>query len=346
MNYKELLNRLFERQNLNQDEAELIMESIVADECTPAQIAGLLVALRMKGETADELAGFVRSLRKHAITLPHVTGEVFDTCGTGGDGMHTFNISTATALVVAACGVKVAKHGNRSVSSACGSADVLEALGVNISLSPEKSGECLNGIGIVFLFAPLYHPAFANVGPVRKELGVRTIFNFLGPLVNPTFPRRQIVGVSDPTKMPVIAEALRLLGSEHAMVVRSSDGHDELTTTAAAEVYEVVGGEVKRFEIDPQQYGFARAKQEALKGGDAKENAKIIHSVLSGETGPRLDTVLFNSGAALFVAGRAKDIREGIAVAREAIKAENAMRLLDRFIRFTQSLNEQSTPHI
>ena len=222
MEYKETLTKLLDRESLTMAEAALVVESIIAGECTPAQIAGLLVALRMKGEAAEEVAGFVQSLRRHVVSMPGVPEDTFDTCGTGGDGMSTFNISTATALVIAACGVKVAKHGNRSVSSSCGSAGVLEALGVNINLTPEQAGRCLHEVGIVFLFAPLYHPAFAHVGPVRKELGVRTLFNVLGPLVNPAFPPRQIVGVSDAAMLPVIAESLRLLDSAHALVVRST----------------------------------------------------------------------------------------------------------------------------
>ena len=345
MNYSEILTKLISRKDLPLPDSEEVMERIIAGELTPAQIAGLLLVLRMKGETAQELAGFVRSLRKHVVTIPHVSDEVFDTCGTGGDGMRTFNISTATALVVAACGVTVVKHGNRSVSSNCGSADVLEALGVKIDLTPEQAGACLDEAGIVFLFAPLYHPAFARVGPVRKELGVRTIFNFLGPLVNPARPARQIVGVSDVAMLPVIAESLRLLDSAHALVVRSTDGYDELTTTAAAEVYEVSQGALTRYEIDPQEYGFAHATLNDLRGGDAQGNAVIVRSVLSGEEGPRLDTVLFNSGAALYTAGRTKDIAGGIALARAAVESGKAIQLLGRFITVTQSMRKQSTPH-
>jgi len=333
MNYPELLTKILNREGLAIVEAELVMETIVAGEFTPAQIAALLTALRMKGEAAQEVAGFVQSLRRHALPIPNIPANTFDTCGTGGDGMHTFNISTATALVVAACGVRLAKHGNRSVTSKCGSADVLEALGVNINLTPEQAGHCLNEIGIVFLFAPLYHPAFAKVGPVRKELGVRTIFNFLGPLVNPAFPRRQIIGVSDARMAPVIAEALVLLGTERAMVVRSIDGHDELTATSSSEAYEVNGGSVKHYELDPKQFGFTVATHDGLKGGTVEENAAIIRSVLSGEEGPRLDTVLLNSGAALYTAGEAKDIREGIEMARNAVRENKATRVLDRFIK-------------
>jgi len=334
---KGLLNRLLERQSLTQMDAESAMEAIVMGELTPAQVAGLLVALRMKGETADEIAGFAHSLRRHALQVPGVPYDVFDTCGTGGDGMRTFNISTVTALIVAACGVKVAKHGNRSVSSSCGSADALEALGVNINLTPEQAMRCLEDAGIVFLFAPHYHPAFAAVGPVRKELGVRTIFNVLGPLVNPLQPQRQIIGVSDALKAPQVADALRLLGSERAMVVRSMDGHDELTTTAVNEVYEVQDGRVQRYELDPREFGFAPAHAEDLNGGDAQGNAEIIRAVLSGNEGPRLDSVLFNSGAALFAAGKSGNIGEGVEMARKAIINGDANRLLDEFIGVSHS---------
>ncbi len=332
MEYKETLNKLMNEESMNLSGAEEVMERIVAGELTPAQIAALLVALRMKGETAEEIAGFVRSLRTHAIALPGAYAEVFDTCGTGGDGRGTFNISTATALVVAACGVKVAKHGNRAVSSVCGSADVLEALGVNINLTPAQASSCLDEVGIVFLFAPLYHPAFANVGSVRKELGVRTLFNIIGPLVNPAQPRRQIIGMADPAKMQIIAETLRLLRSEHAMVVRSGDGHDELTTTATADVYEVKRDTIEGYVLDPRQFGFTPARHDDLKGGEREVNAGCIRAVLSGEKGARLDTVLFNSGAALYVAGQAKHLGEGIVMAREAIQKGKALRVLERFV--------------
>ncbi|MFA4872631.1 MAG: anthranilate phosphoribosyltransferase [Patescibacteria group bacterium] len=338
MIYSEILNKILNRESFTLTEAELVMETIIGGDYTPAQIAALLVALRIKGETAEEIVGFVRSLRTHAIALPGAHTEVFDTCGTGGDGRGTFNISTATALVVVACGVKVAKHGNRAVSSACGSADVLEALGVNINLTPAQASRCLEEAGIVFLFAPLYHPAFAKVGPVRKELGVRTLFNILGPLVNPAMPRRQIIGIADPAKMQIIAQTLRLLGSEHAMVVRSGDGHDELTTTATADAYEVKRGIIEKYVLDPQDYGFSHATNNDLRGGDVQENASIIRAVLSGEKGARLDTVLFNSGAALYVAGQAKDVGEGIAIAREAVTNGEATKLLEKFIEVSNRL--------
>ncbi len=332
MEYKETLNKLMNEESMNLSGAEEVMERIVAGELTSAQIAALLIALRMKGETAEELAGFVRSLRTHAIALPSAHAEVFDTCGTGGDGRGSFNISTATALVVAACGVKVVKHGNRAVSSACGSADVLEALGVNINLTPAQASRCLDEAGIVFLFAPLYHPAFANVGSVRKELGVRTIFNILGPLVNPAKPQRQIIGVSDAGKLKVIAEALQLLGMKRALVLRSKDGHDELTTTAPADVYEVRDAALHRYTLDPQEFGFAKATPDDLRGGEKEKNAGYIRAVLSGEKGARLDTVLFNSGAALYVAGQAKHVGDGIVMAREAIQKGKALRVLERFV--------------
>ncbi|MEW6200399.1 MAG: anthranilate phosphoribosyltransferase [bacterium] len=330
--YKNLFNRLLEQKNLSQQEAEGLLEQIIAGDFTPAQIGGLLVALRMKGETAEEVAGFAASLRRHAVAVPDISDEVFDTCGTGGDGMQSFNISTATALVVAACGVKVAKHGNRSVSSTCGSADVLEALGINITLTPEQASRCLRDAGVVFLFAPFYHPAFAKVGSVRKELGVRTIFNILGPLVNPARPQRQIIGVADPSKLKVVAEALKLLDSERTMVMRSKDGHDELTTTAPAEVYEVRRAEIKHYELEPKEFGFNRARQEDLKGGSREENAAIIRAVIAGEKGPRLDTVLLNAGAALYTAGKASDIGKGIEMARSVIEKGEAVKLLDGFV--------------
>jgi anthranilate phosphoribosyltransferase len=257
---------------------------------------------------------------------------VFDTCGTGGDRSGTFNISTASAVVLAACGMRVAKHGNRSVSSQCGSADVLEALGVNITATPEVAGTCLNEVGLAFLFAPTFHPAMKHAAQARKDLGVRTAFNLLGPLTNPARPARQIVGVPRPELTELLARALSLLGSERAWVVHGADGLDELSTTGYTKVSECRGPSVQTFYVHPADFGLAKATPESLKGGDAATNAKIIRDVLSGEQGRPRDVVLLNAGAALFVGGDAATVHEGITKAAAAIDSGAGMQVLDRLI--------------
>jgi anthranilate phosphoribosyltransferase len=331
MVFPALIEKLGRREDLTTDEAANAMATIMRGEATSAQIAGLLIGLAMKGEHPSELVGFARTMRAEAVPLA-TTDIVFDTCGTGGDRSGTFNISTAAALVLAACGVRVAKHGNRSVSSNCGSADVLEALGVTVTASPEIVARCLNEVGIAFLFAPTFHPAMRHAGQARRDLGVRTAFNLLGPLTNPARPTRQIVGVPRPDLTELMARALLLLGSERAWVVHGADGLDELSTTGYTKVSECRDGTVQTFYVHPSDYGLAKSTLEHLRGGDATCNADIVRRVMSGADGPERDVVLLNVGAALFVAGRAESVRAGIAQGAAAIDEGRARRVLERLV--------------
>ena len=327
-----LIEKLRRHEDLTIDEAAAAMASIMKGEAAPAQIAGLLIGLGMKGERPSELVGFARTMRAEAVPVTRRDGAVFDTCGTGGDRSGSFNISTAAAIVAAACGVRIAKHGNRSVSSQCGSADVLEALGVDIQAPPDRVGRSLDEAGLAFFFAPTFHPAMRHAAQVRKDLGVRTAFNLLGPLTNPARPLRQIVGVPRPDLTELLARALLLLGSERAWVVHGADGLDELSTTGYTKVSECRDGTVRTFYVHPADYGLAKAQPEALKGGDAATNAAIVRRVLGGGDGAPRDVVLLNGGAALFVAGAAESIPAGIARAAEAIDSGAAARTLTRLI--------------
>lgn len=330
--FTELIERLRRHEDLTEAQASAAMHLIMRGEAAPAQIAGFLVGLAMKGERPAELVGLASTMREHAVPLPTPAGPVFDTCGTGGDRSGTFNISTAAALVVASCGVRVAKHGNRSVSSLCGSADVLEALGVHVQMSPAGAAHALDHAGIAFLFAPTFHPAMRHAAQARRDLGVRTAFNLLGPLTNPARPTRQIVGVPRPELTELLARTLLALGAERAWVVHGADGLDELSTTGHTKVSEVRGGAVHTFYVHPADFGLARAAAGTLAGGDAEANADIIRRVLAGEAGPGRDVVLLNAGAALMVAGEADSVREGIARAAEAIDAADAGRTLERLV--------------
>jgi anthranilate phosphoribosyltransferase len=327
---KAILAKLFEARSLERAEAREAMEQVIGGGVSPEQVGAFLGALRAKRETVDELVGFAEAMRQHARKLSTSRADLVDTCGTGGDGSHTFNISTASAFVVAASGLGVAKHGNRAVSSSCGSAEVLEALGVPVELPPEAAGSALDGDGFAFLFAPFYHPAMKNVAPVRRALGVRTVFNLLGPLANPALVRRQVLGVFDKRWIEPLARALLALGSEEALVVHGSDGLDEITLTGPTTAAHARGGEVTLLEITPEDAGLTRARAEDLRGGDAAENAGILLDVLSGRRGPRRDAVALNAGAALFVGGLAKSLAEGARIAEEAIDKGRAMEQLER----------------
>jgi anthranilate phosphoribosyltransferase len=331
-----LLEKLQRQEDLTEAEAATAMGRIMDGEVPAAQVAGLLVALRQKGERPSEVVGFARAMRARAVPLAQPRPDAFDTCGTGGDGAGTFNISTVAALVVAACGVPVAKHGNRSASSRCGSADVFEALGVNIAAAPVVVEACLAEAGVAFLFAPTFHPSMRHAGPVRRELGVRTAFNLLGPLTNPAGARRQIVGVPRPELTELLARALGLLGSERAWVVHGADGLDELSTTGYTKVSEVRGRAVRTFYVHPGEVGLVKANPGDLVGGDAAANAAIVRDVLDGAIGPRRDVVLLNAGAALLIAGTVRTISDGIARAATAIDAGDARRTLDRLIAVSQ----------
>ena len=334
--FHDLLIKVLKKADLTADEAASAMDDIVDGRAAAAQVAGLLVGLAMKGERPDEIVGFARSMRGRAVQIGVPAGSTADLCGTGGDSTGTFNISSAAALVAAACGLKVAKHGNRSVSSRCGSADVFEALGVNLAASPSTLARCLDRAGIAFLFAPVIHPSMRSVVAVRRELAVRTAFNLLGPLTNPTEPAFQLVGVPRPDLTELIARALARLGSTRAWVVHGADGLDELSTTGYSKVSECFGGAVKTFYVHPADLGIARAAKGALAGGDSAMNAAIVRSVLAGEAGPARDVVLLNAGAMLFVAGRAPHLADGLRMAAEAIDRGGARRTLDALVRCSE----------
>ncbi len=328
------LVKLLDRQPLSYEEARGVMEQIMSGEATPALTAGFLVALRLKGETDEEVAGFAQAMRAHAIHVEVPEGGVLvDTCGTGGDGAHTFNISTGAAFVAAGAGAHVAKHGNRAVSGRCGSADVLEALGVNIQLGPTEVTDTLAAAGVTFMFAPVYHPAMRHAGPVRRELAVRTVFNLLGPLTNPAGADAQLLGVADARAAHTIAQALSRLGTRHALVVHGDQGLDEIALSGPTLVYEIRAGEPpRRYNISPEQFGLQTAPTEAIRGGTPAENAEMLRRVLAGERGPQRDVLLMNAAAALYVGQRAASLAEGVERAAESLDSGAAQRALDRMI--------------
>lgn len=335
MNASEALKRLLAGRDLSRDEIELLFGQLMDGELSDITKAALLVALAAKGESPAEIAGAASAMRRRAVPVPHGVDDVVDTCGTGGDGQGTFNVSTAAALVAAAGGATVAKHGNRSVSSRSGSADVLVELGIRLELTPQAMGRCLEEIGVAFLFAPLLHPAMREVMPVRRELGVRTIFNLLGPLTNPAAASRQLLGIYDARLVEPVAEVLRDLGSVHALVVHG-DGLDEITTTGNTLMGEVRGGEVRLLELDPRDLGLERRRREDLCGGSPAENAVLMRRVLAGEDGPLAEIVALNAGAALYVAGRAADIAAGLEQARELLRTGAAVETLEALRVFTR----------
>ena len=336
------------RLSLSREEAREIMSEVLGGKYTDAQIAALLVALHMKGETVEEIVGFAEAIRAAATPLRleqdstvDVSGTgrdaLVDTCGTGGDASGTFNISTATAFVVAGAGVRVAKHGNRSVTSRCGSADVMEALGVKIDLSPQRVAACLNQLGIAFLFAPAMHSAMKHVQAARRELRLRTVFNLLGPLTNPAHASAQVVGVYSAELVEKLAEALSMLGLRRAMVVHGTDWLDEITITGITRIAEVRDGQVHSYEVTPEEFGISRAPIDAISGGDAAENAAIILGILDGAKSPRRDVVLLNAAAALVAAGRANHLGDGVPMAAHAIDSGAARRKLTALVAFTHS---------
>ena len=337
-----------QRESLTREEARAVMTEVFSGSATDAQIAALLVALHMKGETVEEIVGFAEAMRAVAEPLPLQqdstldvggTGRdaLVDTCGTGGDARGTFNISTATAFVVAGAGVRVAKHGNRSLSSKCGSADVMEALGVKIGLPTAALAACLEEVGIVFLFAPAMHTAMKYVQPARRELRLRTIFNLLGPLTNPARASAQVVGVYSLDLVEKVAEALSMLGAHRALVVHGLDGLDEITITGPTRIAEVREGNVRTYEVTPEEFGIKRAQLEDISGGDAQANAAIIREILAGKKSPRRDVVLLNAAAALVAAARAEHLGEALPLAAQSIDSGAAAAKLDAMVRFTST---------
>jgi anthranilate phosphoribosyltransferase len=331
---KQAIRQVVEGGSLSFDEAGAAMDQIMSGQATPAQIASLLTALRMRGETVDEIAGFASAMREHSrhVELPPDIVAV-DTCGTGGDHSGTFNISTTAAFVIAGTGIKVAKHGNRSVTSACGSADLLEALGVAIELEPEHVASVIEEAGIGFMFAPAYHPGFRHAGPVRREIGIRTVFNILGPMVNPAKVKRQLIGVGDGSISARLASAQDRLGSERVLFVHSSEGFDEFGLDGPSSVteYDRTTG-VRTYEVDAVDFGLARAPVNDVMGGDAERNVEITRLVLSGAAGPHRDIVVLNAGAGIYAAGRADSIAGGIAMAIESVDSGAAAEVLERMV--------------
>ena len=333
--FSALIDRLLRREDLTIDEAAGFMEHVMTGQVPEAQLAGFLVALVMKGERPAEIVGLARTMRRHAVALERRHPNVFDTCGTGGDRSGTFNISSCVALVVAATGTKVAKHGNRSVSSRSGSADVFEALGVAVTCTPAVVERSLDKAGIAFFFAPTFHPSMKHAGGARRALGIRTAFNLLGPLTNPAGASRQLVGVPRPEFTELLARSLLLLGSARAWVVHGADGIDEISTTGYTKVSECRDGAVNTFYLHPADVGLPKATPESLKGGDAAENARIIERVLAGERGAPRDIVVLNAGASLFIAGAAPSIKEGMVRAAAAIDRGDAARTLAALVRLS-----------
>jgi anthranilate phosphoribosyltransferase len=336
MEFKKILNKVLNGQDLDRNEAAEAMRLLMSGQLKPTQIAAFLIAMRMKGETIDEIVAFARVMREFALPVrPKISEIVVDVCGTGGDAIKTFNISTAAMFVAAGAGVRIAKHGNRSVSSKSGSADVLEALGAVIDLPPSAVERCIETVGIGFMFAPRYHPAMKYATPVRRELGVRTVFNILGPLTNPANAGAQLMGVFDGALTEKLAHVLRQLGCVRAMVVHGLDGLDELSTIGKTKVSELRDGRVSTRVIEPQELGLEPAAPSDIAGGDSAENARVIVQILRGERGPRRDIVLLNAAAAIYVSGLVDDLEEGLELARKSIDSGLAYRKLREFIQAT-----------
>ena len=335
---RELLPKVVAGESLTEEQAFGVMQDVLAGAATPAQIAGFAVALRMRGETVEEVAGLARAMRQALQPFPDVPRPLLDTCGTGGDESGTFNVSTAVAFVAAAAGAHVAKHGNRAVSSRAGSADVLEALGASVDQTASESARTIREVGVAFLFAPAYHWAFRNAAEPRRDLGIRTVFNVLGPISNPAGAERQLVGVYDETWVPRLAHVLQRLGAERAWVVHSRDGIDELSVFAPTSVARLEDGRIVEETIDPRTYGLGRepADRNAVQGGDAARNAELLQSALSSKNGPAHDLVVLNAGAALAVGGLAPTLEDGIARARELVDSGKALEKLQQFLKVTR----------
>lgn len=336
------IRQVTEGGTLTFDQAASAMDAIMTGEATGAQIGSLMTALRMRGETDDEIAGFARTMRKHALTVPLATSEpIVDTCGTGGDGANTFNISTAAAFVVAGAGVRVAKHGNRAMSSRCGSADVLEGLGVRIDLNPQAVGACIDEIGIGFMFAPVFHPAMRFAGPARREIGIRTVFNILGPLTNPAGARHQVVGVANANLSEKVARVLALLGTAHSLVVHSDDGLDELSISSVNLVNDVHANgssDVRTYRLSAEELGLETAPLDALRGGDVTTNSGLVRDLLNRRPGPHRSIVVLNAGAALYAADAVDSIQEGVRRAGESIDSGAALHKLTKLVEMSNRL--------
>jgi anthranilate phosphoribosyltransferase len=343
VNVREALARLVDGHHLTRQEAQSAMRSLVAGEATPSQIAAFAVALRMKGETPEEIAGLAEVMREAATTV-QAGDDVVDVVGTGGDAAGTFNISTLSALVVASAGGRVAKHGNRSITSACGAADFLEAIGVAIDLPPAGVAQCVSETGFGFMFAPLYHPAMRHAIVPRREIGVRTVFNILGPLTNPASARRQLTGVAVPGLGETIAGVRALLGAEHAVVVHGQDGLDEISVGAPTQIHEARGGRVQSYVIEPEQFGLQRWSVEAVRGGNVEANVRLAEGVLEGQPGPARDVILLNAGASLYMAGLADSIQAGIQRAADELDSGRVRRKVDQVAAASQRIKAELAP--
>ena len=335
---KEFIEKVIEGHDLTSDEAAAALEQIMTGNATDVQIAALLAGLRAKGETVGEIVGFARTMRQHSVKVRATDPDAIDMCGTGGDGKGTFNISTVASFVVAGAGVTVAKHGNRSVSSRSGSADLLEALGVKILIAPERVEQCLNEVGLAFLFAPTFHPAMKSAAKARSEMGVRTIFNILGPLTNPAGVKRQVVGTYSPAVQQKLAEAVRALSSERTCVVHSESGLDEVSVSGQTRVYEVSGAsELREYSLSAESFGLSDAGGNGMSGGTPVENAEIARRVLEGGPGPARDVVIANAALGIYVSGRSMDLEDASARAREALDSRRALGVLRKLVEFTNA---------
>ncbi len=335
---KEAINSLVSGKSLSMEDAAGVMEEIMTGEATPAQFGAFVTALRIKGETVDEIAGLAQVMRAKASRVK-VSGPTVDTCGTGGDAFGTFNISTTAAFVVAGAGLKVAKHGNRAMTSKCGSADVLEALGVKIDLGPEGVQHCLEEVGIGFMFAPVFHPAMKYAVAPRREIGIRTVFNILGPLTNPAGAQSQVIGVSDANIAPRMAQVLQRLGCQHVLVIHGEDGMDEISVSEKSTIWELKGDNLSSYTVSPEELGVPVAKIHDIKGGTADENAAMLRSVLKGEKGPRRDVVLLNAAAGLVAGDLCENLADGVKLAQQVIDDGKALRKLEEFIECSQSIS-------
>jgi len=347
INIQHVIQKVVDGKELNQAEATAAMDLIMSGQVTDAQIAALATALRMKGETVDEIAGFAQAMRDHAVTVEVDSDErpLLDTCGTGGDHTNSFNISTTATFAIAAAGVRIAKHGNRAASSRCGSADLLEALGVVLELTPAQVTECVERVGIGFMYAPSYHPAMRFVGPARKQMGIRTVFNLLGPLTNPAGAKHQLIGVGQPMIAGHLASVLQRLGSQHAVLVHSEEGLDEIGIKGGSQVtdYDARKGTIETYTVSPEDFGLSRGKPEDLVGGDAQENMKITLEILNGENGPRRAVTLMNAGAGIYAANAASTFEEGIKMAADAIDSGGALRKMEELVQISQELAGQAS---
>ena len=346
VNIRETIQAIVEGRELTLDEARETMDAIMTGQLTGAQIGALVTGLRMRGETEQEIAGFATAMRRHALHVEIADDgrPLVDTCGTGGDASNTFNISTTASFAIAAAGVRVAKHGNRAVTSKCGSADLLEGLGIAIELTPEQVARCVEEVGIGFMYAPAFHPAMRFVGPTRREIGIRTIFNVLGPLTNPAGALHQLIGVGHPGIAGKLARVLGMLGSRHAVLVHAEEGLDEIGIGGPSAIteYDARDGEIRTYEVDPGSFGLEWGTTEQLRGGGVEENAKITRQILSGEPGPRRSVTLLNAGAGIYAANAAESFAEGIHLAADAIDSGRALATMEALAAFSSSLIAQS----